>query len=67
MQAGLVHIARRMEACLAVRLSGPPHHPPDSKDFVRTKLGRNKTDGIDALRIREYCELFKALAMGAAF
>jgi transposase len=26
---------------------------------VRTKLGRNKTDGIDASRIREYCELFK--------
>jgi hypothetical protein len=22
-------------------------------------LGRNKTDGIDASRIREYCELFK--------
>jgi hypothetical protein len=26
---------------------------------VRTKLGRNKTDGVDASHIREYCELFK--------
>ncbi len=28
-------------------------------DFVCTKLGRNKTDGVDASYIREYCELFK--------
>jgi hypothetical protein len=27
-----------------------------------TKLGRNKTDGVDASRIREYCELFKPLS-----
>src|SRR6202030_93797 len=27
--------------------------------FARTKLGRNKTDGVDASHIREYCELFK--------
>ena len=26
---------------------------------MRTKLGRNKTDGVDASHIREYCELFK--------
>jgi transposase len=29
------------------------------RDFARTKLGRNKTDGVDASHIREYCELFK--------
>ena len=34
-------------------------NPAQIRDFVRTKLGRNKTDGIDASRIREYCELFK--------
>ena len=32
-------------------------NPAQVRDFVRTKLGRNKTDGIDASRIREYCEL----------
>jgi hypothetical protein len=26
---------------------------------LRTKLGRNKTDAVDASHIREYCELFK--------
>ena len=36
-------------------------NPAQLRDFVRTKLGRNKTDGIDASRIREYCELFKPL------
>ena len=36
-------------------------NPAQVRDFVRTKLGRNKTDGIDASRIREYCELFKPL------
>ena len=34
-------------------------NPAQIRDFVRTKLGRNKTDGIDASRIREYYELFK--------
>src|SRR5271163_2711912 len=34
-------------------------NPAQIRDFARTKLGRNKTDGIDASRIREYCELFK--------
>ena len=42
-------------------------NPAQLRDFVRTKLGRNKTDGIDASRIREYCELFKPVAVGAAF
>ena len=36
-------------------------NPAQVRDFVRTELGRNKTDGIDASRIREYCELFKPL------
>ena len=34
-------------------------NPAQIRDFARTKLGRNKTDGVDALHIREYCELFK--------
>src|SRR6516165_5309949 len=34
-------------------------NPAQIRDFVRTKLGRNKTDGVDASHIREYCELFK--------
>ena len=34
-------------------------NPAQIRDFARTKLGRNKTDGVDASRIREYCELFK--------
>jgi transposase len=29
------------------------------RDFARTKLGRNKTYGVDAWHIRKYCELFK--------
>src|SRR5712672_3831184 len=33
--------------------------PAQIRDFARTKLGRNKTDGVDASHIREYCELFK--------
>jgi transposase len=38
------------------------HHQSRSGSRLRgTKLGRNKTDGIDASRIREYCELFKPL------
>src|SRR6516165_3902232 len=34
-------------------------NPAQVRDFARTKLGRNKTDGVDASHIREYCELFK--------
>src|SRR5947208_3456031 len=34
-------------------------NPAQIRDFVRTKLGRNKTDRVDASHIREYCELFK--------
>jgi transposase len=34
-------------------------NPAQIRDFVRTKLGRNKTDKVDASHIREYCELFK--------
>src|SRR3954471_8189911 len=29
------------------------------RDFARTKLGRNKTDQVDAAHIRDYAELFK--------
>src|SRR3954468_12898359 len=34
-------------------------NPAQIRDFARTKLGRNKTDPVDAARIREYAELFK--------
>jgi transposase len=34
-------------------------NPAQIRDFARTKLGRNKTDGVDAAHIRQYCELFK--------
>src|SRR6202795_2888307 len=34
-------------------------NPAQIRDFARTKLGRNKTDQVDASHIREYCELFK--------
>src|SRR5690349_12372353 len=34
-------------------------NPAQIPDFARTKLGRNKTDAIDAALIREYGELFK--------
>ncbi len=34
-------------------------NPAQIRDFARTKLGRNKTDGVDASHIREHCELFK--------
>ena len=34
-------------------------NPAQIRDFARTKLGRNKTDKIDAILIREYAELFK--------
>ena len=33
--------------------------PAQIRDFARTKLGRNKTDKIDAVLIREYAGLFK--------
>lgn len=34
-------------------------NPAQIRDFARTKLGRNKTDKVDAILIREYAELFK--------
>ena len=34
-------------------------NPAQIRDFARTKLGRNKTDPVDAAPIREYAELFK--------
>ena len=34
-------------------------NPAQIRDFARTKLGRNKTDQVDAAHIREYAELFK--------
>ena len=34
-------------------------NPAQIREFARTKLGRNKTDAVDASRIREYCDLFK--------
>ena len=34
-------------------------NPAQIRNFARTKLGRNKTDQVDAVRIREYAELFK--------
>ena len=34
-------------------------NPAQIRDFARTKLGRNKTDKVDAVLIREYAELFK--------
>jgi transposase len=33
-------------------------NPAQIRDFARTKLGRNKTDKVDASLIREYAELF---------
>ena len=33
--------------------------PAQIRDFARTKLGRNKTDQVDAAHIRDYGELFK--------
>jgi hypothetical protein len=32
-------------------------NPAQIRDFARTKLGRNKTDGVDAGLIREYAEI----------
>src|ERR1700727_1896075 len=34
-------------------------NPAQIRDFARTKLGRNKTDKVDAALIREYAELFR--------
>jgi transposase len=34
-------------------------NPAQIRDFGRTKLGRNKTDKVDAALIREYAELFQ--------
>ncbi len=34
-------------------------NPAQIRDFARTKLGRNKTDKVDAALIRGYAELFK--------
>jgi len=70
----IAHKIRRVHACLestgryslgiACALHEAGHvvsiiNPAQIRDFVRTKLGRNKTDGVDASHIREYCELFK--------
>ena len=33
-------------------------NPAQIRDFARTKLGRNKTDKVDAALIREYAEIF---------
>jgi transposase len=33
-------------------------NPAQIRDFVRTRLGRNKTDGVDCAHIRDYCEMF---------
>jgi transposase len=65
---------RRVHACLestgryslgiACVLSEVGHvvsivNPDQIRDFARTKLGRNKTCGVDAWHICKYCELFK--------
>jgi transposase len=34
-------------------------NPAQIRDLARTKLGRNKTDAVDAGHIREYAEIFK--------
>ena len=67
---------RRLHACLeatgryslgvALALHQAGHvvsivNPAQIRDFTRTKLGRNKTDGVDAAHIREYAEVFKPL------
>jgi transposase len=67
---------RRLHACLeatgryslgvALALHQAGHvvsivNPAQIRDFARTKLGRNKTDGVDAVHIREYAEVFKPL------
>ena len=44
---------------LALHDAGHVVNPAQIRDFGRTKLGRNKTDKVDAALIREYAELFK--------
>src|SRR3954465_11889867 len=68
------HKIRQVHACLeatghyslgiALALHEAGHivslvNPAQIRDFARTKLGRNKTDQVDAAHIREYAELFK--------
>src|SRR3954453_23701349 len=68
------HKIRQVNACLeatghyslgiALALHEAGHivslvNPAQIRDFARTKLGRNKTDQVDAAHIREYAELFK--------
>ena len=68
------HKIRQVHACLeatgryslgiALALHEAGHvvslvNPAQIRDFARTKLGRNKTDPVDAAPIREYAELFK--------
>jgi transposase len=68
------HKIRQVHACLeatgryslgiALALHEAGHvvslvNPAQIRDFARTKLGRNKTDPVDAAHIREYAELFK--------
>src|SRR4029079_3835940 len=65
---------RRVHACLestgryslgiACKLNEAGHvvsivNPAQIRDFARTKLGRNKTDGVDASHIRECVDSFK--------
>jgi transposase len=49
---------------LAVALHETGHlvsivNPAQIRHFARTKLGRDKTDKVDATLIREYAEIFK--------
>ena len=41
-------------------------NPAQIRNFARTKLGRNKTDQVDAVRIREYAELVQAASLDPA-
>lgn len=48
---------------IALALHGAGHivsivNPAQIRDFARTRLGRNKTDQVDAAFIRQYAELF---------
>lgn len=67
------HEIRQVHACLeatgryslgiALALHEAGHvvsvvNPAQIRDFTRSKLGRNKTDQVDAANIREYAELF---------
>jgi transposase len=70
----ITHKIQRVDACLeatglyslgiACALHEAGHvvsivNPAQIRDFARTKLGRNKTDRVDASYIREYCEVCK--------